>query len=160
MNRLKRPRIEDGKHLERFMSFVSPEPNCGCWLWMGGYTNRGYGRFTVSGRNDRQLAHRFSWSAHGGSAPDEGIFVCHRCDNTACVNPDHLFLGKPADNSADMVAKKRTRRGVALTPAQVNLIRSEPDTPVSDLCKRLGVRRCIVWAVRRGVSYKWVPHVA
>lgn len=150
-------RVNDDKHLERFMSFVSPEPNSGCWLWAGDSVNERYGRFQVDHRNDRRLAHRASWEMHCGAIPD-GLFVCHRCDNPFCVNPEHLFLGSPADNSADMVSKRRTRRGAALTPDQVNEIRLHPETPVGDFVKQFGVRRCVVWGVRNGESYKWVPH--
>ena len=98
---------------KRFDSKWIPEPNSGCWLWDAGLGSRGYGQFEM-GTHRRQHsvgAHRVSWELHRGKIP-EGMFVCHRCDVPSCVNPDHLFLGTPADNTADMMAKGRRREPV------------------------------------------------
>jgi hypothetical protein len=87
-----------------------PEPMSGCWLWLMSVNNHGYGTRGFSGKN--ALAHRVSWVLHRGPIPD-GLHVLHRCDNPACVNPDHLFLGTHADNMQDMVRKGRVKSGMA-----------------------------------------------
>jgi hypothetical protein len=78
-----------------------------CWLWTRGKTSDGYGTFRVNGKPE--LAHRFSYRTHNGMIPS-GILVCHTCDETRCVNPDHLFLGTQNDNMKDMAAKGRGRK--------------------------------------------------
>ena len=81
-----------------------------CWHWMGVRTGVGYGRMTYEGRS--QVAHRLSYRAFVGEIP-EGLSVLHRCDNRACINPEHLWLGTRSDNMKDCWNKGRNpgRRG-------------------------------------------------
>lgn len=75
-----------------------------CWEWLGnlqaGYR---YGRFYMNGSNG--YAHRASYKIYIGE-PGE-LYVLHKCDNTSCVNPNHLFLGSHQDNMKDRDQKGR-----------------------------------------------------
>lgn len=94
---------------ERFHSKYTPEPNSGCWLWIGAdATCYGYGKILgPDGRAGGSIyAHRASWLLHFGEIPDN-LWVLHKCDVPCCVNPDHLFLGTHSDNMQDCARKKR-----------------------------------------------------
>lgn len=95
-----------------------------CWLWMGYKDKDGYGQFAIwiDGKRFSLRPHRVSWALHRGQIPD-GLFVCHQCDNPACVRPDHLFIGTNRDNMIDCIVKGRFGRA-KLTDKQVQKIRS------------------------------------
>jgi HNH endonuclease len=91
---------------ERFWTKVHKTTTC--WIWIGFRDWKGYGRFRL-GERDR-MAHVVSWIWEHGE-PGPGMNILHKCDRPGCVRPDHLFIGTPLDNSRDMVAKGRSRRG-------------------------------------------------
>lgn len=144
---------------ERFEDYILPEPNSGCWLWAdsAGQDDRdGYCRITLPGRR-RQRVQRFAYERYRGPIPP-GMFVCHTCDVRCCVNPDHLFLGTNAENTADKMRKGREARGtmvntVKLTPVQVMEIRHSAE-PAIALARRYEVWPETIYAIRHRKTWK------
>lgn len=105
--------------LRRFMARVKVTK--GCWTWRGQFSQNGYGRFQI-GAGLRYPAHRVSYTIFKGRIPF-GLLIHHKCENTACVNPEHL---RPATNKENVLlghgatarnAKKTTcLRGHKFTP--------------------------------------------
>lgn len=78
----------------------------GCWEWPTG-SEKDYPEVCVKG--ERIRLHRLSYELFKGEIP-EGCHVCHHCDNTRCVNPEHLFAGRQQSNMRDMMRKGRAVR--------------------------------------------------
>lgn len=128
-----RPAPTPDRDRVRWLSYVdqSGGPDA-CHPWMGS-RSKGYGNFGLKGRG-RTRAHRSGWELFVGPIPD-GLFVCHSCDNPACCNPKHWFLGTHRQNMRDMIQKGRRKDirppvhfgekhpGSKLTQSQVREIR-------------------------------------
>lgn len=90
--------------IDRFFENVNKTNSC--WIWIGSKTSDGYGTFGYA--RIIYYAHRFSYEFHNGKIP-KGMFVCHKCDNPSCVNPEHLWVGTHSDNMKDASKKGRLK---------------------------------------------------
>lgn len=94
--------------LERFHQKYTINKN-GCWEWnekdLRGKRRGDYGVLKINQK--RISAHRLSYMIYKGNIPDE-MLICHTCDNTKCVNPNHLFKGTHIDNMRDKINKNRS----------------------------------------------------
>ena len=133
-----------------------------CWHWVGNIKKSGYGIAHIKKR--RVLAHRVSYLLYYGTLPPN-MYVCHRCDVPACVNPHHLFLGSPQENKDDCVRKNRQARqfgvenGRAIIDDEIASrikasIRS--GAPLRVISSRENVSIHIVKEISRGRSWKTV----
>jgi hypothetical protein len=136
-----------------------------CWPWRGYIGRAGYGNLAVGdakkGTARKFYAHRLIYTLYVGPIP-KGMFVCHRCDNPICVNPNHLFLGTQQDNIRDMWAKGRhplldgeKHYAHKLTALQVRAIRKSPTSVMNKtLAERYGVDSSTISLARRGKNWK------
>ena len=151
-------------YLDRFWSYVDKNgpihPVHGqCWIWIT--ARNGYGQMRLPGRISR--SHRISWEIHNGKIL-RGLHVCHKCDNPACVNPDHLFIGTMSDNIKDMWSKQRQKLSTSsgskngnskLTEREVLRIRSlRKRLKEKELARMFGVSRRTIERITLGYSWK------
>ena len=143
---------------QRFLSRTKAMPS-GCIEWNGAKNRAGYGDFNrkIDGKWKTCKAHRYAWEMTHGEAPEDR-HVLHKCDNPACVNPEHLFLGTHQDNMRDRLEKRRfpvgeSHRNSVLTTEQVREIRSSAMN-AGRIAKVFCVSKVTVNKIRRGAAWR------
>ncbi|NTG86185.1 hypothetical protein G6L15_08505 [Agrobacterium rhizogenes] len=152
----------------RFEAKMMPEPNSGCWLWLGGLDAGGYARFQV-GRASRK-ASRVALVLYRATDVG-GAQVLHRCDNPACVNPAHLYVGTALQNAQDRMI--RGRKGDIAGAKNPNCGSKNHTSKLSDvkvreirgllgkigykrLAKRYGVSPSSIQGIANGKRWGWL----
>ena len=136
----------------RFIYRIDVDKNTGCWNWTGAKQRYGYGTIFHEGKYWK--THRLSYEKFIGPIPQSdvslhGTCVCHKCDNPACVNPEHLFPGTQKENIRDMTMKNRNGN-LKLTreqKAQIKILLLEGRTNNS-LAREYKVAPCTIHRIR------------
>lgn len=127
----------------------------GCWNWTGCLNPYGVISNSWTKTYKTTLVHRMSYMAFKGHIP-KGQQVCHSCDNPACCNPDHLWLGTIGDNMRDRTAKGRTAKGSKnaaskLTEAQIVEIKAKLGKVTGrELAKQYKVTETLISYIKQG----------
>jgi len=141
---------------ERLVAKSQRMPN-GCLEWTGDKTHYGYGRIGFGG--EQHIVSRLAYVLRHGPIADD-LYVCHRCDNPACFEDTHLFLGTCDDNRRDMIAKRRhnigERHGMSkLTASEVMLIVAD-DRLHKEIAHDFGINPAYVSQLKSGKRWQHI----
>lgn len=158
--------LSEDDFLLLFGDFIIPEPNSGCWLWIGRRTPAGYGH--VFAEKTVVYVHRVACEVRHGCGSTDGLFALHACDTPCCVNPDHLRPGTTRENWHDTL--KRGRFPIVRGSAHPRAVIGEQDALsirrlaidgvyTSEIARRLNIHERICSDVIRGVTWKHVGEI-
>lgn len=138
---------------DRFWSKVNKQGPC--WDWVARVNRCGYGTVAMDcergkpNRGKNILSHRAAWILTVGPIP-ERMHVLHRCDNPACVNPDHLFMGTPFINNHDMIRKGREKHPVKIpweSVLEIRRLRATSDYTLKEIADMFSCHNSHVHAI-------------
>ena len=145
------------KAKKRFWVKVDKRGEDECWEWKASRHPKGYGMFRFNRMS--AYAHRIAWMLVYGQIP-EGLYVCHRCDNPPCCNPDHLFLGTQKDNMLDSALKGRQR--IKLSEKDIIEIRRKctiDRISQIQLAEQFGISNRTISQIVAGDRWAWIEYL-
>ena len=151
--------------IKRMKKYTDKTSVTECWKWQSHCNDQGYAMLSIGGRKGLYArASRISWYLKFGSF-DENLYVCHKCDNPSCVNPNHLFLGSAKDNTQDMIRKNRDSEPPQFYGEEVTnhkLMTEEvydiynSSLPIKELAEIYNVSKNTIYRIKKGESW---PHL-
>jgi DNA-binding XRE family transcriptional regulator len=143
--------------ISRFHSNVNKKNEDECWNWTGYKQKSGHGQLRM--RQQNFYAHRIAYIITNGQY-NENLCVCHKCDNPACCNPKHLFLGTMSDNMKDKVIKNRQSKGTEVSGIlteqevlEIKRIYADGNTTQTLLGRKYGVTQSTIGRIISG--HRW-----
>jgi len=150
---------------ERFWDKVDVKTENECWEWKASLTlHGGYGQL-MNYKNGKRIlikAHQFSYKINKGENSN-GLMVCHKCNNSKCCNPNHLYLGTAKDNWNDTTNCGHNYKLPPVRPEKVHcakinfeiatIIRNSDENGVV-LSKKYGISKTMISKIKRGLSWK------
>lgn len=144
---------------KRHLMYRVAKQENGCWLWTGAKSaGRGgafYGSVAYRGRAGTK-PHRLMFALTFPEVNITSLQINHKCDNSLCINPDHLYAGTHADNMRDKKLRGRSHKmpGEAnpkakLTNADIRQVRIE----------RARGRTCMDIAADYGMHYSTIAKI-
>jgi hypothetical protein len=129
-----------------------------CWEWQGAKSASGHGRVMAEGKI--WYTHRLAYEFSKGTLPAWSFDaeVQHSCNNPACCNPLHLWLGTRKDNMKTAGEQgKLSRKGCAngnskLSDEAIKAIRSDPRTS-RVIGADYGISHRQVLNIRNGINW-------
>lgn len=143
----------------RFWSKVDIRGLNDCWEYKSTLSKDGYGRHTIQKNLKKKTyrSHRYALMQCNINIKDK--LVCHKCDNSSCCNPLHLFVGSALDNMQDKVRKGRQAKGENLsnkfTEKDIIYIRS-CNLTAKDLAIKYSTTADYIYDIR---NYKTWKHI-
>lgn len=138
----------------------------GCLEYGSGKLKHKYGLISITLKGDRMSvpAHRAMWMAfHKDFTLPRNVHVRHKCDNTCCVNIEHLEAGSPRDNIQDCIIRGRRAkkyrphtRILIFTDETIKAIRNEPGK-LKHVAEKFGTTIGYVSKLRNGKAKALVP---
>jgi hypothetical protein len=102
------------------LSKVSKDPKTKCWLWLDHTDKQGYGRIRVDGK--MRYGHRISYHLFVKDIDPQSV-VHHICNTRRCINPKHLQMISPHENTAEMFERKSYKKEILRLEKEIEILK-------------------------------------